>query len=87
MTVKTNGDTHHGVLVLSGPTEIDGELEDGLFEAGCDDATLAFRNGVCYLEFNRRSRSRDTAIRSAVRDVQRADPRITGVSVEADRWP
>lgn len=86
MTVKTNGDTHNFVLVFSGPAEIDGALEDGLFEAGCDDATLAFRNGVYYLEFDRRAPSRDAAIRSAVRDVQRADPRITGVSVEADRW-
>ena len=79
----TNGDMHNFVLVLSGDAELDGELEDGLFEAGCDDAILALRNGVLYLEFARRAPSLDVAIRSAVRDVRRADLPLTVVSVEA----
>jgi hypothetical protein len=70
------------ILVLSGVSEPDGRLEDALFEAGCDDATLVFRNGVGYLEFGRRARSLDAAILSAVRDVERADPRLTVVCVE-----
>lgn len=36
---------HNFVLVLSGVSEPDSQLEDDLFEA-CDDAVLAFRNGV-----------------------------------------
>lgn len=83
VSVRTNGDIHNFVLVLSGATEPDGELEDALFEAGCDDATLVFRNGVPYLEFDRRAPSLDVAIRSAVRDVRRADLPLTVVSVEA----
>jgi hypothetical protein len=46
-------DVHNFVLVLSGVTEPDSQLEDGPFEAGCDDAVLAFRNGVGYVEFDR----------------------------------
>jgi hypothetical protein len=80
--VKESEAAHNFVLVLSGVSEPDGRLEDALFEAGCDDATLAFRNGVGYLEFDRRSRSLDTAILSAVRDVERADPRLTVARVE-----
>ncbi|MGH9461061.1 MAG: hypothetical protein ACRD1X_07570 [Vicinamibacteria bacterium] len=34
------------VLVLSGVSEPDEWLENALFEAGCDDGTLAFRDGV-----------------------------------------
>jgi hypothetical protein len=80
--MKEKEATYNFVLVFSGVSEPDGRLEDALFEAGCDDATLVFRNGVGYLEFGRRARSLDAAILSAVRDVERADPRLTVVCVE-----
>ncbi|MGH9322368.1 MAG: hypothetical protein ACRD21_18040 [Vicinamibacteria bacterium] len=83
VSVRKNGDMHNFVLVLSGATEPDGELEDALFEAGCDDATLVFRNHVPYLEFDRRAPRLDVAIRSAVRDVQRAGLPLPVVSIEA----
>ena len=75
-------DTHHFVLVLSRVSEPDGWLEDALFEVGCDDGTLAFRNGVGYIEFDRRGPSLDAVILSAIRDVERADPRLAVVAVE-----
>jgi len=80
--MKANDDIHNFVLVLSGVPEPDGELENALFEAGCDDATLAFRNGVGYLELDRRALSLDAAILSAIRDVERADSRLAVVAVE-----
>ncbi len=64
------------MLVLSGVPEPDERLENALFEAGCDDGTLAFRNGVGYLEFDRQAPSLDAAILSAIGDVERADPRL-----------
>jgi hypothetical protein len=79
MSKKT---TANFVLVLSGVSEPDSRLEDGLYEAGCDDATLAFRNGVPYLEFDREAGSLEKAVLSAVRDTERADPRIKVVRVE-----
>lgn len=75
-------DIHHFVLVLSGVSEPDSHLEDAIFDAGCDDAILAFRNGVAYLEFDRQAPSLDAAILSAIRDVERADRRLTVVAVE-----
>ncbi len=80
--MKANGDTHHFVLVLSGVSEPDGELEDALFEAGCD-GTLGFRDEVAYLELDRQAPSMEAAIVSAVRDVERADPRLKVVAVES----
>lgn len=80
--MRTNGDIHNIVLVLSGDAELDGELEDGLFEASRDDAILSFRNSVVYLEFDRRAPSLDVAILSAVRDVQRADLGLAVASIE-----
>ena len=80
--MSTNEDFYNFVLVLSGVSEPDEPLEDALFEAGCDDGTLAFRNGVGYLEFDRQAPSLDAAILSAIRDVERADSRLTVVAVE-----
>jgi hypothetical protein len=70
------------VLVLRGASEPDSRLEDALYEAGCDDAILSFRNGIAYLEFDREAGSLEKAIVSAVRDVERADAGIQVIRVE-----
>jgi len=77
-------DSHNFVLTLEGVVDPGGELEDALFESGCDDATLTVRNRVAYLEFDRQAPSLGAAIRSAVRDVKCADPLLTIVAVETD---
>ena len=60
-------------LVLSGAHELTAEIEDALFEAGCDDATLSVRYGNLYLEFSRAANSFLEAILSAIRDVRKAN--------------
>lgn len=80
--MKTNENVHNFVLVLSGLADPDEELEDALFEAGCDDGTLAFRNRAAYVEFGRQAATLEEAILSAIRDAERADSRITVVAVE-----
>ena len=80
--MSKNDNIHNFVLVLSGVSQPDGRLEDALFEGGCDDAILAFRSGVAYLEFDRQAPSLDAAILAAIRDVEHADPRLTVVSAE-----
>ena len=59
-------------LVLSGVTQIDENLIDALYEAGCDDATLSLQNGIVSLDFRRSAASLKDAIHSAIHDVQRA---------------
>jgi len=76
--------SHKFVLALSGVVEPGGELEDALFEVGCDDAILAFRNRGAYLEFDRQAPTLDAAIHSAIRDVKCADLHLTIVAVETD---
>ncbi|MGH9322190.1 MAG: helix-turn-helix transcriptional regulator [Vicinamibacteria bacterium] len=80
--MKKKDQKHNFVLVVSGVSEPDSRLEDALYEAGCDDAILAFRNGVAYLEFDREAPSLEDAILSAIRDAERADPRLGVVRVE-----
>jgi hypothetical protein len=74
--------THSFTLVLSGISDPDARIEDALYEAGCDDALLAFRNEVAYLEFDREADTFEAAIVSAVRDAESAAGQITVSSVE-----
>jgi hypothetical protein len=60
---------HDFVLVLGGIHELTQQVEDGLFEAGCDDATLSVRQGRVLLTFSRQGASLKDAIFSAIRDV------------------
>jgi len=47
-------------------------VEDALYEAGCDDATLSLRFGRVYLTFSRSADSLKDAILSAIADVHKA---------------
>jgi hypothetical protein len=57
-------------LVLDGVEEITTEIEDALFAAGCDDATVSMRFGRMYLTFSRLAVSLKDAILSAIKDVR-----------------
>ena len=44
-------------VILEGFSDITEELENRLFEAGCDDTLLRCCDGVVYLEFDREAGS------------------------------
>ena len=67
-------------LTLSGVTADTENLEDALFKSGCDDALLCFYGKSVYLEFDREAPSPDTAIRTAVEDIESADSALVGLS-------
>ncbi len=60
-------------LILTGVHELTAEVEDALFEAGCDDSTLSVQYGCIYMEFSRTATSLKDAILSAIRDVRKAN--------------
>lgn len=72
-THKEREREHDFTLVLSGITELTSEVENALFDCGCDDATLSIRSGRAYLTFSRAAATLKDAILSAIRDVQKAD--------------
>ena len=75
MTTKTPQQCereHDFALIVDGVPELTQEVEDALFEAGCDDATLSIQYGLLYVEFSRSAKSLQDAILTAIRDVQRA---------------
>jgi hypothetical protein len=72
MELKTYETEHDFTLVLTGITELTSAIEDALFLAGCDDATISVRSGRIYLTFSRIAPSLKDAILSAIRDVRKA---------------
>ena len=60
-------------LILSGITDFNDEQVDSLFNAGCDDATVAQRSGRVYMTFSRDAQSMTEAIISAIMDIRKAN--------------
>jgi predicted transcriptional regulator len=58
------------ILVLKNVDENTPNLEDSLYEAGCDDALINFRNGTVYLDFDRKAASLEEAVMSAIKNVE-----------------
>jgi hypothetical protein len=57
-------------LVLKGVDEPTEELERGLFEVGCDDSLLFFRDRLGYLNFFRIAENLESALLSAIHAVE-----------------
>ena len=59
-------------LIVGGVSELTSAVEDALFQAGCDDATVSMQYGRLYIEFSRLAVSLEDAIVSAIHDVRKA---------------
>ncbi|PWE17277.1 hypothetical protein DDZ18_06200 [Marinicauda salina] len=66
-------------IVASGLDPRADDFEDRFFEAGCDDATIAFARGAIVLHFHREAESLSAAIRSARADVEAAGATVRHV--------
>jgi hypothetical protein len=69
---KTEKREYDFALVLDGIAQLTVEMENALFEGGCDDATISVRFGRVFLTFSRTATSFKEAILSAIRDVKKA---------------
>jgi len=71
-------------LILDGVDEKTPGLEDALFEAGCDDGLINYKNGAVYLDFDREDENLERAIISAIKDIESANigARIVSVAPE-----
>lgn len=79
----TAGERFHSfTLYFRGPDILTDENCDALFEAGCDDVLFGERDGAQYGDFDREARSFSDALRTALRDVQRAVPGLRVVRIE-----
>lgn len=64
---------HDFALILDGINDLTPAMEDALFEAGCDDATICVRAGRVFLTFSRTAATMKEAVLSAIRNVQDAN--------------
>lgn len=72
----TRKPTFHFTVFVDAP-EIDIDMSNLLFEAGCDDSTPGSSCGQAHIEFHRTAASLKDAVMSAIADVQK-----TGLHVE-----
>ena len=78
--------THQFTLVLKNVDENTPHLEDSLYEIGCHDALINFRNGTVYLDFDREALSLEKAVISAIRDVESASVGAIVSYVAPEDW-
>ena len=64
--------TFEFAIIATGLDATADDFEARFYEAGCDDATIAFQKGVIIIDFARAAGSIGQAIASAVRDVRKA---------------
>ncbi|MBV8399037.1 MAG: hypothetical protein JOZ58_15995 [Acetobacteraceae bacterium] len=72
---------NHAFTLHVAGTDLKGDYEDRLFEAGCDDALVAVLDGTLYLDFDRDAPTFDAAVESAKQDVGRAGGRVLEVTL------
>ena len=71
-------------VVLAGCPELTDDLCDALFAAGCDDGSPGSSCGVTRIDFHREAASLESALRSAIANVQAAGCTVERVEIEAD---
>lgn len=76
--------TYEFNLILAATTDLSDDLADALFAAGCDDATPVKINGLVQIMFDREAESLETAIRSAIGQVQQTGEKVTRVEIAAE---
>jgi hypothetical protein len=70
-------------VVLQDAGEPTDALADGLYASGCDDGTLAARDGVTWMHFYRQAPSLEEAIRTAVAQIRATGLTVAKIELEA----
>ena len=73
--------THEFTLLLEGPDVLSEQVFAAL-DISCHDAVFGRRGGIQFAEFGREASSRQSAVATAIRDIERAVPGLCVVAVE-----
>ncbi|MFI4937068.1 MAG: helix-turn-helix transcriptional regulator [Candidatus Berkiellales bacterium] len=79
--MKETHNTYQFILVLKNVDDNTPNLEDSLYEAGCNDALINFRNGAVYLHFDRKDVSLEKAVLSAIKNVESSSVNAVVINV------
>jgi hypothetical protein len=66
-------------IIASGLDPAAEDFEQRFYDAGCDDATIAFQKGHIIVDFTREAKSVSEAIVTAVQNVQAAGAHVDRV--------
>lgn len=72
MNIKNKELNYKFTLVIKGVHEISTDLENTLYESGCDDTLIHSNNGAVFLEFGRFAKSLEEAVQTAIKDVEKS---------------
>lgn len=70
---------HEFSIIASGLDPNADDFDSRFYEAGCDDATIAFQKGHIIVDFGREAESLEDAIVSAIADVKKAGATVDRV--------
>lgn len=70
---------HEFSIIASGLDPEAEDFEQRFYDAGCDDATIAFQKGHIIVDFAREAKSLDQALASAVEAVKKAGAKVERV--------
>jgi hypothetical protein len=76
--------THTFTLIISGVAEITPELADALYSATDGDIELNQRDGVLFVEFERKATTLRKAVTTAIREVEGTEMGVRVVRVESE---
>jgi hypothetical protein len=71
-------------VILKGVDDMSEELAEALFAAGCDDGSPGMFCGIPHIDFDRDADHLESAIRSAIADVQKAGCVVDKVEIESN---
>lgn len=65
-------------IIILDVKEISAKLEKSLLQAGCEDGTINYKDGLVYVVFSRPAESRTKAIESTIQAVNSVGVKIRG---------
>lgn len=71
-------------LIIADKIDFSDDEANALYEAGCDDGTLAGNGSIAYILFTRDADSLVGAIQSAMADVKKAGMKVARVEIDAE---
>lgn len=74
--MKYNDKIYCFTLILHDVSELTEELENQLYEAGCDDGLLFMKDRIAYIDFERESESLEEAILGAIEQIESTGVRV-----------
>jgi len=84
VAVEEHVNVYSFTLTIEGDDLLVAQVQDALFEAGCDDATFSVSDGVQVGEFDREARSFAAAVASAIDAVESAVPGARVIEVHRE---